>query len=92
VWAWIGSQDVARPDAGRLFGDVRIACVPVVAEHTADELNGILRTISSYHRLSPHQRHALENEHAALCERLGCPIRSSMAAVLVTAQRSGSPA
>jgi SAM-dependent methyltransferase len=91
VWAWIGSYDVARPGAGRLFGDVRVACVPVVAEHTADEVNGILRTISSYHRLSPDQRHALENEHAALCERLERPIRSSMAAVLVTAQRSGSP-
>jgi SAM-dependent methyltransferase len=92
VWSFIASQDVARADAERLFGDVRIACVPMVAEHTADELNGILRTISLYHRLSPDERNALESEHAALYQRLGRRIRSSMAAVLVTAQRSGPPA
>ncbi len=92
VWRFIGSQDVARADAARLFGDVRIACVAVVAEHTADELNGLLRTISSYSRLSPDQRHALESEHVALYERLARRIRSSMAAVLVTAHRSGPPA
>lgn len=92
VWAWIGSQDVARANAAPLFGDVRVACLPMVAEHTADELNGLLRTISSYSRLSADRRHALEMEVVALHERLGRRIRSSMATVLVTAHRSGSPA
>lgn len=92
VWAWIASQGVVRANAAPLFGNVRIACLPMVAEHTADELNGLLRTISSYSRLSPDQRHALEMEFVGLYDRLGRRIRSSMAAILVTAHRSGPPA
>ncbi len=91
VWAFVGSQDVARAHVARLFGDVRIACVPAVNEHTPEELNGLLRTLSFYSRLSPDQRRALESEHVALYERLGRRIRSSTVAVLVTARRSGLP-
>jgi SAM-dependent methyltransferase len=87
VWAWVGTHDVARAYAGRLFGDVQIAAVPVLTEHTADGLNALLRTASFYHRLSPDRCHALEHEHIAMYERLGRPIRSSMVAVLVTARR-----
>ena len=47
VWAWIGSHDVARADASRLFCDVQIATVPMLIEHTADELNALLRTLRS---------------------------------------------
>jgi len=89
VWAWLGSHDVARAQAGELFGDVRIATQPVLLEQTADELNALLRTHSSYRQISPDQREALERESAALYERLGRPIRSSTVAVLVTARRSG---
>jgi SAM-dependent methyltransferase len=92
VWAFIASQDVARKDAGRLFDDVEIACAPMVAEHAAEELNGLLRTISSYRHLSPDQRRAIEAEYLALYARLGRRIRSSMAVVLVTARKSGPPA
>jgi SAM-dependent methyltransferase len=88
AWAWIGSQDVARPDAGRWFCDVEVATVPVAVEHTADELNGIIRTLSFYSALSPDRRRALEREHVAMHERLGRPIRSSTAAVLLTARRN----
>ena len=87
VWAWLGSQDVDAAEAGRLFGNVRIAAVPTLLEQTADELNALLRTASFYTRLSPGQRQALESEHVALYERLGRPIRSSTVAVLVTARR-----
>jgi ubiquinone/menaquinone biosynthesis C-methylase UbiE len=91
VWAWIGSHDVARPEASRLFCDVEIAAVPTLAEQTADELNALLRTASFYQRISPAQRRALEDEHVAIYERIGRPIRSSMVAVLVTARRSAAP-
>jgi ubiquinone/menaquinone biosynthesis C-methylase UbiE len=87
VWAWLGSHDVARPEAGGLFGDVRIAAVPTLLEQTADEVNALLRTASFYQRISADQREALESESAALYERLGRPIRSSTVAVLVTARR-----
>jgi ubiquinone/menaquinone biosynthesis C-methylase UbiE len=92
VWAWIGSHDVARPEASRLFCDVEIAAVPTLVEQTAEELNALLRTASFYQRISPAQRRALEDEHVAIYERIGRPIRSSMVAVLVTARRSAAPA
>jgi SAM-dependent methyltransferase len=88
VWAWLGCHDVARSHAGRLFSDVHVAVVPTLLEQTADELNGLLRTTSGYQRLSLGQRQALESEHVAMYERLGRPIRSSTAAVLVTARRT----
>lgn len=87
AWAWLGNYDIARGDANRLFGEVQVATVAKFIEHTADELNAILRTTSVYARLSPNQREALRNEHIALHRRLGRPIRSSTVAVLVTAQR-----
>lgn len=87
VWAWIGSYDLARARVGRLFVDVQVASVPIVVEHTADELNGLLRTMSFYSRLTPGQRRAMQNELVAMYERLGRPIRSSTAALLVTARR-----
>jgi SAM-dependent methyltransferase len=88
VWAWLGSHDVARPAAGRLFGDVRVAAIPMLMEQTAEELNALLRTASPYQRLSLEQRVALEREHADMFKALGRPIRSSTVAVLVTARRN----
>jgi ubiquinone/menaquinone biosynthesis C-methylase UbiE len=88
-WAWIGSHDVARPEASSLFSDARIATVPSALEHTADELNGLLGTLSFYSRMSPAQRQALERAHVELYERLGRPIRSAVVAVAVVARRRG---
>jgi SAM-dependent methyltransferase len=88
AWAWIGSQELARAGAGPLFGEVQVATVPSVVEHTAGELNDLLRTASPYWRLSADRRRALENENVVIYERLGRPIRSSMVAVLLTARRS----
>ena len=87
VWAWLGSYDIGQDDAGRLFGDVQAAVMPKLIEHTADELNALLRTMSFYARLSPGQRQALEHEYEAVYERLGRPIRASTVAALVTARR-----
>lgn len=87
VWSWLGSYDLARDEAAGLFGDVQVAAVPRLVEHTAEELNAILRTMSFYARLSPGQRQALERENTAIYERLGRPVRASVAAILVTARR-----
>jgi ubiquinone/menaquinone biosynthesis C-methylase UbiE len=88
VWAWLGSYDIAQDYAGRLFGDVQVAVMPKLIEHTPDQLDALLRTMSFYARLSPAQRHALEREYQAIYERLGRPIRASTVAALVTARRS----
>jgi ubiquinone/menaquinone biosynthesis C-methylase UbiE len=88
VWAWLGSYDVGQDYAGPLFGDVQVAIMPKLVEHTSDELNPLVRTMSFYARLSPDQRQALEREYQAIYERLGRPIRASTAAALVTARRS----
>ncbi len=88
AWAWLGSYDIGQDYAGRLFGDVQVAVIPKLIEHTPDELNALVRTMSFYARLSPGQRQALEREHKAIYERFGRPIRASTVAALVTARRS----
>jgi ubiquinone/menaquinone biosynthesis C-methylase UbiE len=87
AWAWLGSYDIGREYAGRLFGDVRVAVTPKLIERTPGELTAIVRTMSFYARLSPRQRQALEREYEAIYERLGRPVRASTVAALVTARR-----
>ena len=88
VWAWLGGYDLAQDYAGGLFGDVQVAVMPKLIEHTPGELNSLLRTMSFYARLSPGQRQDLEREYEIMYERLGRPIRASTVATLVTARRS----
>src|SRR5438874_2864526 len=88
VWAWLGSYDIGRDYAGPLFGDVEVAVMPKLSEHTPEELNALVRTLSFHARLSRNQRQALEREYEAIYERLGRPIRASAVAALVTARRS----
>jgi SAM-dependent methyltransferase len=89
VWAWLGSHDIGRDYAADLFEDLQLATVLTLVEHTADELNALLSTMSFWARLSPDQRDAITGENHALHERLGRPIRASTLAALVTARRSG---
>ncbi len=60
----------------------------MVNEHTAVELNGLLRTMSFWPRLSPDQQDQIERENELLEQRLGRPLRSSTAACLLTARRA----
>jgi SAM-dependent methyltransferase len=87
VWAWLGSYAIAREHAAALYCEVNVAAVPTLLEHTAEELNALLGTMSFWPRLSPRQRDALVAENEALYQRLGRPIRSSTVACLVTARR-----
>ena len=90
AWAWLGSYDIGQGYARSLFGDVQLAVMPKLIEHTPDQLNAAVRTMSFYARLSPGQRQALEREYQAIYERLGRPIRASIAAALVTARRAAA--
>jgi SAM-dependent methyltransferase len=87
VWAWLGSYDLARRYAGRLFREAQVAAVPTLLEHTAEELNALLGTMPFWARLSPRQRDALAAENHAFHQLLGRPIRSSAVACWVTARR-----
>lgn len=87
VWAWLGSYALARPCAADLFDEVHLATVPILLEHTADELNALLGTMSFWARLSTRQRDDLSAENQTLYERLGRPIRSGAVACLVVARR-----
>jgi SAM-dependent methyltransferase len=87
AWAWLGAYEVARGYAADLFDDAQIAVVRRRVEHTADELNALLGTMSFWARLSPGQRDALAVENRRLHQRLGRPIRSSIVACLVVARR-----
>jgi SAM-dependent methyltransferase len=87
VWSWLGSYELARPDAAELFHEVQLATVPMLLEHSAEELNGLLGTMSFWARLSAKQREAVAAGNAALQRQLGRSIRSSTVACLVTARR-----
>ncbi len=90
VWAWLGGYDLARAYAPELFDDVQLATLSMQLEHTADELNALLGTMSFWSALTARQRDALVAENRSLYQRLGRPIRSSTAACLVVAQRRRS--
>ena len=90
VWAWLGDYELARKYVTALFDDAQIATAPTLMEHTAAELNALLRTMSFWSRLSPEQRKAMDSANRTLCEQLGRPIRSSIVACLVTARRHSS--
>jgi len=55
VWAWLGDYAIARGYAADLFDDADLATVPARLEHTADELNALLGTMSFWARLSARQ-------------------------------------
>jgi hypothetical protein len=88
VWAWLGGYEIARGYAADLFDDAHLAAMPRLLEHTADELNALLGTMSFWAGLSPRQRDALAAENQAFHRRIGRPIRSSTVACLVVARRS----
>jgi len=89
AWGWLGSYDIGRDYAADLFEDVQLATAPKTVEHTADELNAVLGTMSFWARLSPGQRDAIASENCALYRRLGRAIRASTLAALLTARRRG---
>ena len=87
AWAWLGGYALARPYAAELFDEVQLATVPILLEHTADELNALLGTMSFWARLSTRQRDDLSAANHALHVRLARQIRSSAVACLVVARR-----
>lgn len=92
VWDWLMQGGLRRPglgvpEAARLFEDVEVVSEAYTVDDTADELVALLRTTSLYHRIDPERREAFEEDHRRFVERLGGKVRSSLAALLMTARR-----
>jgi SAM-dependent methyltransferase len=87
VWAWVTKHDVALDEAARLFREVEVLAVPTPAEETSSSHLSLLRTTSSYLRLTPATRNALEVRVRAAFDRVGGTSRSVDWTVLVSAIR-----
>jgi SAM-dependent methyltransferase len=91
VWDWVmgeGRHALAIPETARLFRDVELRTVLSSHEETADQLLAQFRTTSLYFMIEPDRRQAFEADDRRLIESAGGTIRSTLAAVLVTARRS----
>ena len=87
VWSWIGGYNLARAAGAELFRRVTLSTVVVPMQDTADELNRMMSTFSSYQLLTPDRREALGAELLAFERALGRPVRSTTVALAVTARR-----
>lgn len=87
AWSWLGSYELAREHAASLFDDAQLLALPAELQHTAEEINALVGTMSFWARLTAAQRDAVCAENRALHARLGRPIRSSTVACLVRARR-----
>ena len=89
--AWDGLHDgrhgLAVPEAGELFGDVRVRTEAEPVEETAEQGLALLRTTSSYLRIPPDRRGAFEDDVRRLFDELGGTARFPLLTVLVTATR-----
>ena len=86
VWSYLSDRELSRPAAAELFGPATVDVEPLVFEQTAQEVVGLLRTMSPYARLSRRQAAAIDAEILA---HAGRPLRSGGLAVLVTARVVG---
>jgi ubiquinone/menaquinone biosynthesis C-methylase UbiE len=86
VWTWLGHDDLTSPDAPSLFDDVRLTTAIDPREQTADQLRAFFETTSTYPRLEPVVRDALEAELREKIDELGGTLRSNELCVLVTAR------
>ena len=88
VWTWLGHHDLTNPEAAILFTNLQLTTAAMSQEQTADEVWSFFETTSSYYRLGPEDREALEHETRELFDRHGGALRTSELAVLITAQRT----
>jgi SAM-dependent methyltransferase len=97
VWDWVaggGRYGLARPEAAALFEAVEATAVVRTSELDAEQLLAQFRTTSLYLRIAEERRPAFDDDYRRLLARRGGTIAVSIAALLVTARRTGreSPA
>src|SRR5262245_5868383 len=89
TWDWVmnaGQHRLEVAAAAELFEDVQVATETRVVEETADEMVEHFRTTSVCHGLDPERREALLEADRRVIEEHGGTLRSSFAAVLMTAR------
>jgi SAM-dependent methyltransferase len=86
LWAWLGKRRIARPEAARLFADVRLSKLPIERAQDVDAVLGEVRTTSAYLRLDADGRRELEARLARVVEAEGGTHRMRTYATLVTAR------
>ena len=86
LWSWLMKREIASPDAGKLFGDVRLETVPVTRVESVEQVLALVRTQSAYLGLDPDRRQVLEERLRTIIERGGDTLRSTSFATLVTAR------
>ncbi len=94
AWDWLmadGRHRLAVDEAAGLFEAAELAAMVINVEQTADESQALFRTTSLYFQIAPERREAFEADDRRVIEEFGGTVKFSMAAVLVTALRRGSP-
>jgi len=86
LWSWLMKREIASPDAGKLFVDVRLETVPVTRVESVEQVLALVRTQSAYLGLDPDRRQVLEERLRTIIERGGDTLRSTSFATLVTAR------
>lgn len=88
LWAWLENRNIARPEAAKLFRDVRLRTVQIQRAETVAEALAQIRTQSSCIRLDAERKLQLEKLITATIENLGGTYRPTLFAVLATARRA----
>jgi SAM-dependent methyltransferase len=89
TWDWLmgtGRHRLEVPAAAELFRDVEVLTEARIVEETTEELIEQFRTTSLCHRLDPERREALLEADRRVLDEFGGTIRSTLAAVLMTAR------
>lgn len=88
AWSWLVGRDLARDYVASLFDDAELTLIPIEVEHTADELIGLIATMSWWQRITASQQQEISAGIAAMYAELERPLRASTAACMVSARRS----
>jgi SAM-dependent methyltransferase len=91
LWSWLVRHDLSNSEAADLFDDVRLLTAPMPLADTAESYLSLVATTSTYLRLEPDRRGALERAVRELFALADGTNRWVDYATLVTAQRRARP-
>jgi SAM-dependent methyltransferase len=91
VWDWLmgdGRHGLTVPEAAPWFDDIEVLSELRTVEETADDLIAHFRTTSLYFMVPADRREAFEEDDRNVVERHGGVIRTTFAALLMSARRT----